>query len=141
MPLLTNWDPFAELTRFQEEMMNRRMAPAGKLTFRPAVDIFEDPESITITAEVPGVKAEDLQVHVEDNVLTLKGERKLEKEEKKEGYHRIERSYGAFTRSFSLPEGVDGENVHAERKDGVLQIKLMKKAKPTPKKIEIKGEV
>ncbi len=142
MPLLTNWDPFAELNRFQEEMMNRRLAtPSGNLAFRPAVDIFEDAESITISAEVPGVPAESMHVHVEDNVLTLKGERKLEKEEKKEGYHRIERSYGSFVRSFSLPEGVDAENVHAEKKDGVLQIKLMKKAKPAPKKIEIKGEV
>lgn len=140
MPLLTNWDPFAELNRFQEELMNRRMAAPGNLTFRPAVDIFEDKESITISAEVPGVKAEDLHVAVEDNILTLRGERKLEKEEKKEGYHRIERSYGSFARSFSLPEGVDGDNVNAEKKDGILVIKLMKKAKPAPKKIEIKGE-
>jgi HSP20 family protein len=140
MPLLTNWDPFAELTRFQEQM-NRRAANNGSLAFRPSVDIFEDAESITITAEVPGVKPDDLHVSVEDNILTVRGERKLAKEDQKDGYHRIERSYGAFARSFSLPDNVDGEHVHAERKDGLLSVKLLKRSKPVAKKIEIKSEV
>lgn len=139
MPLLTHWDPFAELNRFQEEM-SRRLPPAtGKFTFRPAVDIFEDAESITITAEVAGVRPEELHVSVEDNVLTISGERKLERDERKEGYHRIERSYGSFSRSFSLPDTVDGENVHAEKKDGVLEIRLPKRSKPEPRRIEVKG--
>jgi HSP20 family protein len=140
MTMLTNWDPFSELNRFQEEMNRRFMSPGRSLpTFRPAVDIFEDEESITISAEVAGLSADDLHVSVENNVLTLSGERKLEKEDKKEGYHRIERSYGSFTRSFALPENVDSENVHAERKDGVLHVKLMKRAKPEPKRVQIKG--
>ncbi len=140
MTLLTNWDPFNELSRFQEEM-NRRFVSPGRATpaFRPAVDIFEDEESISITAEVPGLGADDIHLSIENDVLTLSGERKLENEEKRDGYHRIERSYGSFTRSFSLPENVDTEHVDAERKDGVLRVRLMKRAKPEPRRVQIKG--
>jgi HSP20 family protein len=139
MSLLTNWDPFSEMYRLQEEIGRRRGSDAGKLTFRPAVDIHEDAEAITLTAEVPGMKPDDIKVEVENDILTLSGERKLEHEENKENYHRIERSYGSFTRSFSLPDNVDTENVHAEKNDGVLTIKLMKKEKPAAKRIAVKG--
>jgi len=137
MSLLTNWDPFAEMFRLQEQAGRRN--PTGRLTFRPAVDIHEDEEAITLCAEVPGLNADQIKVEVHDAVLTLSGERRLEKEEDKEGYHRIERSYGSFTRSFTLPDNVDTENVLAEKNDGVLTIKLMKRAKATPKRIAVKG--
>ncbi len=137
MSLLTNWDPFHEMFRLQEQM-GRRRENGGALAFRPAVDIHEDAEAITLSAEVPGMKADDIKVEVENDILTLSGERKLEHEEDKDGYHRIERSYGSFTRSFSLPDNVDTENVIAEKNDGVLTIKLMKQAKPSPKRIAVK---
>lgn len=138
MSLLTNWDPFSEMFRLQEEM-GRRRTTGGALTFRPAVDIHEDAEAITLTAEVPGMNADEINVEVENDILTLSGERKLEREEDKDGYHRIERAYGSFTRSFSLPDNVDTENVLAEKNDGLLKIKLMKKEKPSPKRIAVKG--
>ncbi len=138
MSLLTNWDPFSEMFRLQEEM-GRRRTNGGRLAFRPAVDIHEDAEAITLSAEVPGMNADDIEVEVENDILTLSGERKLEREEDKDGYHRIERAYGSFSRSFSLPENVDTENVLAEKNDGVLKIKLMKKEKPSPKRIAVKG--
>ena len=121
--MLTHWDPFAELSRLQDRL---RYVPAREPAFRPAVDIFEDAESITLAAEVPGMKPDDIKVHVENGVLTLSGERKLEKEEKKDDYHRIERSYGSFSRSFVLPETVDADHVLAEAKDGVLRLRLPK---------------
>jgi HSP20 family protein len=137
MSLLTHWDPLAELYRLQEQVGRRD--PNARLAFRPAVDIHEDAEAITLTAEVPGMNADEIKLEVENDVLTLSGERRLEREEDKEGYHRIERSYGSFTRSFSLPDNVDTENVLAEKNDGVLTIKLMKRAKATPKRINVKG--
>lgn len=137
--MLTNWDPFTEIQRLQEEM-SRRYAGNGKaLAFRPAVDIFEDEESITLTAELPGMRVEDVQVDVDDNVLTLKGERKLEREDRREGYHRVERAYGSFSRSFQLPDGVDGEACEAEMRDGLLRVRLPKKPQPKPKRIDIKA--
>ncbi len=141
--MLRNWDPFAELSRLGEEM-NRRHALSPASTgaapaFRPAIDIFEDEESINIHAELAGLKPEDVHVHVESGVLTIHGERKLRKEEKKDGYHRIERSYGAFTRSFGLPENIDSEHVDARLEDGVLDVKLMKKNKPEPRRVAVKG--
>jgi HSP20 family protein len=137
MSLLTHWDPLAELYRLQEQVGRRD--PNARLAFRPAVDIHEDAEAITLTAEVPGMNADEIKLEVENDVLTLSGERRLEREEDKEGYHRIERSYGSFTRSFSLPDNVDTEYVLAEKNDGVLTIKLMKRAKATPKRINVKG--
>ena len=137
MSLLTHWDPFHELNRLQEQM-SRRAVP-GRPSFRPAVDIYEDAETITLTAEVPGLPADAIHVHVDDGVLTLSGERKLEKREDEEGYHRIERSFGSFTRSFSLPDNVDAGNIEASKDDGLLTIKLMKRSKPEPKRIAVKG--
>jgi len=136
--MLTTWDPFSEMTRLQEQMARRFAGNGRPVAFRPAVDIFEDDEAITITAELPGMKAEDVHVDVDESVLTLRGERKLESEEKREGYHRIERSYGAFTRSFSLPENVDAENIDAQMKEGLLRVQLPKRPQPQPKKIEVK---
>jgi HSP20 family protein len=135
MPL-TRWDPFSEITRMRQDMGRAFQDRGG---FSPAVDIFEDEESITLRAEVPGLPADALDVNVEAGVLTLRGERKLENEEKKDGYHRIERSYGAFTRSFVLPKTVDAEHIDADLSDGVLTVRLPKRRAPEPKRIEVKS--
>ncbi|MBZ0118255.1 MAG: Hsp20/alpha crystallin family protein [Sandaracinaceae bacterium] len=135
--MLTRWDPFAEMSRLQDNLNRTWGEP--RMVFQPSVDIFEEPEAIVLKAEVPGMKSEDVHVHVENNVLTLRGERKLEHEEKKEGYHRIERAYGSFSRSFALPKSVDAENIAAELKDGVLTLRLPKRAAPEKRRIEIRG--
>jgi HSP20 family protein len=108
--------------------------------FAPAVDIYEDEGMITVSAQLPGVKAEDVHIDVENNVLTLSGERKLEREAKREGYHRIESSYGSFTRSFVLPESADAEKVEASLSDGVLTVRIAKRPEAAVKHIEVKAQ-
>ncbi len=124
--MLTRWDPFAEFTRMR-----------GEPRFSPAVDILEEDDAIVLLAEVPGMNADDINIHVENNVLTLSGERHLEREEKKERYHRVERSYGSFSRAFALPKSVDGDAVVAKLTDGVLSVRLPKRALPEKRRIEI----
>jgi len=104
----------------------------------PAVDISEDDKEYVIKAELPEIKREDVKVKVENGVLTLAGARKLEKEEKGKRYHRIERAYGSFTRSFSLPDDADGDKVTANFKDGVLRVQVQKSEKARPRAIEVK---
>ena len=133
--MLTRFDPFAELNRFQREM-SRSVEPNG---WMPAVDIFEDKESIQVRAEIPGVKNEDVKIDVENNILTLRGDRRLENEDKKDGYHRIERFYGSFTRQFMLPRTVDAEHIDAQLKDGVLTVRIPKKAEVKPRSISVKS--
>ncbi len=133
--MLTRWDPFAELSRLQNDL--NRMRGESRLGFAPAVDILEEEDAIVLSAELPGMKAEDVHVHVENNVLTLSGERKLEHEEKQGGYHRIERSYGSFSRAFALPKNVDSEHIDAKLEDGVLRLKLPKRAAAERRRIEI----
>lgn len=135
--MLRRFDPFAEVRRLQEEMDGWMGASRGS-AFTPAVDIYEDKESITVRAELAGMKPDDVHVSVENNVLTLRGERKLERAEDKQGYHRIERAYGQFSRSFALPQLVDAERIHAEMKEGVLTLRLPKKGEPQPRRVEIK---
>ena len=104
----------------------------------PAVDITEDEKSYVIKAELPEVKKEDVRVTLENGVLTLTGERKFEKEEKGRKYHRIERAYGTFSRSFALPENVDASKVNAAYKDGMLTVTVAKSEQAKPKQIEVK---
>ena len=144
---LVRWDPFREL----EEMSNRlhrmynRPAPPqtngkeaiGVADWAPSVDVSETDGEYQIKAEIPDVKKEDVKVTLEDGVLTIQGERKFEKEEKGKKYHRVERSYGSFVRSFTLPDLVDEVNVKAEFKDGILNLKLPKSEKVKPKAIEV----
>ena len=143
MAMLTRFDPFRDLFRFQDEL-NRtyddRLSLRGgeSMGWTPACDIFEDPEGVTLRFELAGVDPKDVEVRFENGVLTLRGERKLEKEEKKDHYHRIEMSYGAFTRTFSLPATVDAEKIHAEAKNGVLTVTQPKKAEAKPKAISVK---
>jgi len=108
-------------------------------TWVPAVDIFETNEAIVIKAELPGITSQDISVEVKDNTLTLKGEKKFEKEVKEENYHRVERSYGSFQRAFTLPGTIHQEKVKAKFKDGILEITLPKveEAKPKQVKVEI----
>jgi len=108
-------------------------------TFTPAVDIKESPKEYVVTAEVPGIAKGDIHIELADNLLTLKGERKFEREQKEESYHRVERSYGSFTRSFSLPAKVKSDAIEAVFKDGVLTVRIPKAEEMVPRKIEILG--
>jgi HSP20 family protein len=149
MTLLTRWEPFREFSTMQDRMnrMNRLFresygpgAPEESLTttnFAPAVDIYEDEHTITLKLDVPGVEEKDIDVRIQDNTLTVHGERKIEKEEKEENYRRVERQYGTFTRSFTLPSSVDLAHVNAQYDNGVLKISLAKKAEAKPKQIKV----
>jgi HSP20 family protein len=140
------WDPFRDLNLLQDRM-NRLFDDAGRnwksdepaatTTWSPSVDIFETQGEIVVKAELPGMDRSDIGLNIENNVLTLKGERRFEKETKEENYHRIERAYGAFSRSFSIPATVDEEKIRADYKDGVLKIVLPKKEQAKPKRIQI----
>jgi len=106
-------------------------------SFVPPVDVYEDDKSVRVKMEVPGIDEKDIDVHLENNLLTVRGERKLETETKEENYHRIERSYGSFTRSFTLPNTVNTEDVKASYAKGVLTITLAKKVEARPKQIKV----
>jgi HSP20 family protein len=149
MTLLTRWEPFRDLATMQDRMnrMNRLFResyspeePEEALTttsFAPPVDIYEDEHNITLKLEVPGIDEKDIDVRVENTTLTVHGERKIEKEEKEENFRRVERHYGSFTRSFTLPSSVDSAQVSADYDKGVLKIKLAKKAEAKPKQIKV----
>ncbi len=149
MSALIRWDPFKEMDDLQSRFAKlfgltpARISNGDKeaLTvaeWAPSVDITEDDREYLVKADLPEVKKEDVKVTVEDGVLTITGERKLEKEEKDKKYHRIERSYGNFLRSFTLPDAADGAKVSAEFKDGVLKVRLPKTEKAKPKAVEVK---
>ena len=143
---VVKWDPFRDLNMLQDRM-NRLFdnagrnwsneEPAATTTWSPAVDIFETDGEIVVKAELPGMERKDITLNLENNVLTLRGERRFEKETKDENYHRIERAYGGFSRAFSIPATVDEEKIRAEYKDGVLKIVLPKKDQAKPKEIRI----
>jgi len=142
MTMLMKWDPWREMNRVQEELGrildDRLSLRAGEsLGWTPATDIYEDEEGLNLKFDLAGVDPKDVDIRFENGVLTIKGERKLEHEEKKENYHRVERSYGAFNRSFSLPPTVDAEKIRAESKSGVLSVHLPKKAEAKPKSIQV----
>ncbi|HET6936563.1 MAG TPA: Hsp20/alpha crystallin family protein [Candidatus Angelobacter sp.] len=148
MANITRFDPLAEFARLQDRFtdflqpfsplsLTRAEQALTRPDFVPAVNVFEDEHNITIEADLPGVDDKDLDIRLENNVLTISGERKFENEEKKENFHRIERSYGRFTRSFTLPPTVETENVNAEFNNGVLKITLNKKEEAKPKQIKI----
>ena len=133
--MLTQWDPFTEISRLQQNLLGRQ-AQATE-AFRPAVDIYEDEQGIHVKAEVAGVKPEDLTVDVDNRVLTISGERKLETTTDDKGYHRVERRYGSFSRSFSLANDVNPDDIKADYKDGVLTVLLPKVSKQTKKQIAV----
>jgi HSP20 family protein len=146
----SKWHPFREL----DELQNRITGLLGRTLLKPEtafrepviasewaplVDITEDEQEFLVKVELPEVKREDIKVTVENGVLTITGERKFEKEEKKKKYHRVERAYGSFLRSFTLPEETTGEQVNAEFKDGMLlvHLKKVKAAKPNPHTVKV----
>jgi HSP20 family protein len=137
---LIRWDPFREFNTLPARLgfLGKDWdAPPATATWNPSVDIFENDNDVVIKAEVPGMNAKDFDVKLENNVLTIKGERHFEKETKEENYHRIEREYGKFTRSFALPTAVNGDKVTAEYKDGVLKIVLPKMEETKTKPIKV----
>jgi HSP20 family protein len=149
MTLMTRWAPAREFSGLQDRLnqMNRLFreayspeGPEEDLTttsFAPPVDIYEDEHTISLKMEVPGIDEKDIDVRIEGNTLTVHGERKLEKDEKEENYRRIERQYGSFTRSFTLPNSVDPTQVSAHYDKGVLKVSLAKKAEAKPKQIKV----
>ena len=149
MNTLARWDPFKEMEDLQSRVARSIGLSPARFTngarelmtvaeWAPSVDIIEDEKEWLVKADLPEVKKEDVKVTVEDDMLTITGERKLEKEEKDKKYRRIERSYGSFMRSFTLPEGADGSKVSAEFKDGLLKVHLPKGPTPKPKAVEVK---
>src|ERR1700751_1835829 len=146
MTMITRWDPFREFVTIQDRMnrlFRASFGPEGReealttTTFAPPVDVYEDEHNITLKIEVPGIEEKDIDFRVENNTLTVHGERKFEKEEKEENFRRVERQYGSFTRSFTLPSTVDPEQVTATYDKGMLKIKLAKKAEAKPKQIKV----
>src|SRR5713226_3861383 len=146
MTVLTRWEPFREFSTLQDRM-NRlfretyndsaRDEALTTTSFAPPVDIYEDEHNITLKIEVPGIDEKDIDVRIENNTLIVHGERKIEKEEKEENFRRVERQYGSFTRSFTLPNSVDPGQVSAHYDKGVLKINLAKKAEAKPKQIKV----
>ena len=145
MTVLTRWDPFREFSTLQDRMNllfrdsygDGREEALTTSTFAPAVDVYEDEHNITLKIEIPGIDEKDIDVRIENNTLTVHGERKFEKEEKEENFRRVERKYGSFTRSFTLPNTVDAEHVQAHYDKGILKVQLAKKAEAKPKQIKI----
>jgi HSP20 family protein len=146
MTVITRWDPFREFSTLQDRM-NRLFrdsyGPEGReeslttSTFAPPVDVYEDEHNVALKIEVPGIDEKDIDVRIENNVLTVHGERNFEKEEKEENFRRVERQYGSFTRTFTLPTTVDAEKVSANYDKGILKISLPKKAEAKPKQIKV----
>src|SRR5215468_7390315 len=144
MTVLTRWEPFREFASLQDRMNRLFRESYGSdedslttSSFAPPVDVYEDEHNITLKIEVPGIDEKDIDVRVENNLLTVHGERKFEKEEKEENFRRVERQYGSFTRSFTLPNTVDPEKVQAHYDKGILKVQLAKKAEAKPKQIKV----
>ena len=143
---LTRYNPFPDFEDFPagirlfHDSVNRLFSePATARPWTPNVDVLENEDEIVLKADVPGINEKDIEIRMEDGALTLKGERKFDKEDKEKGYHRIERGYGSFVRCFSLPESVDPDQVKADYKAGVLTVTLPKKdvAKPRTVKVSV----
>jgi len=130
-------DPFGGLRLFEDAVTRLMNEPRANRPWSPSVDIFETEDALTLKADLPEVKIEDIDVRVENQTLTLRGQRKFAREESVKGYHRIERSYGEFVRSFAVPSTVDTEKVEADYKNGVLTITLPKKEAAKPRQVKV----
>lgn len=146
---IRRYDPFRDLKTLQDEVnrlfstnFSRGFGDEGiaRGAWTPNVDIFENKDEIVLEAELPGMSREDFELSIENNVLTLRGERRFEKRDEADNYHRVERAYGSFTRSFTLPQTVSGEGATAEYKNGVLRVALRKREEVKARRIEVKGE-
>lgn len=146
MTTMTRWEPFRGFPTLQEQInrlfndnLYRGQGEESALTtWAPAVDIYESPEELVVKADLPDVNEKDIDVRVENNLLTIRGERKFEKSVSEDNYLRVERSYGAFSRSFSLPNTVNTEAIHADYKNGVLTVKLPKREEAKPRQVKVK---
>jgi HSP20 family protein len=143
---MINYDPFRELRSLQDEVnrlftgsFDRGETGMMRGAWNPSVDIFENKDQIVLEAELPGMKPEDVNISIENNVLTIHGERRFEKKDESDNFHRVERSYGSFTRSFTLPPTVSSENVEANFDNGILRLALAKREEAKPRRIEIKA--
>jgi HSP20 family protein len=143
---IIRWDPYRDIMSLRDRMNRLFEDMAGSKgeekdlmahSWAPAVDIYETENEVVLNAEIPGVDEKDVEIKVEDNNLTLRGERKFEKEAKEENYHRVERSYGSFFRSFALPSYIDQDKIEAEHENGVLRIRMPKRAELKPRKVKI----
>ncbi len=146
---ITRYDPFRDLRMLQDEVnrlfssnLSRSFGDEGiaRGAWAPSVDIYENKDQIVLEAELPGMNREDFELTVENNVLTLRGERRFEKKDETDNYHRVERAYGTFTRSFTLPQTVSGDGATAEYKNGVLRVLLKKREEVKARRIQIGGE-
>jgi HSP20 family protein len=146
---IVRYDPFRDLRSLQDEVnrlfstnLSRVFGDEGiaRGAWNPNVDIYENKDQIVIEAELPGMNREDFDLSFENNVITLRGERRFEKKDETDNYHRVERSYGSFTRSFTLPPTVSGDGVTAEYRNGVLRITLPKREEVKARRIEVAGE-
>ena len=155
MNMMVRYDPFRELTQMQRHWLFHHNQSLDQLygrgvqgeetqsvgsTWTPLVDVFEDSETITLKVELPEVDANDVDIQIEGNALTLRGERKLERSDKQEDFHRIERNYGSFGRTFTLPSTVEVGDITAESRDGVLRISLPKKAETKARQIKVQTD-
>lgn len=140
---IIRWDPFRELTQAQSQL-NRLVDQVWNRQEReswlPAVDVFDRKDSVELKAELPGMDSDDIQIEVEDNVLTIKGERKFEEKVEDERYYRIERRFGSFQRSLALPQGVKADEIQAAYEDGILTVTVPKAEEEKPKRIEVKAK-
>jgi HSP20 family protein len=143
---IIKWDPYRDIVTLRDRMNRLFEEMSGPKSedqdimagaWAPSVDIYENENEVVLAAEIPGVDEKDVEIKIEDNNLTLRGERKFEKETKEENYHRIERSYGSFFRSFSLPSYIDQDRIEAEHENGVLKIRMPKRAELKPRKVKI----
>ncbi|MEP6706419.1 MAG: Hsp20/alpha crystallin family protein [Pyrinomonadaceae bacterium] len=146
---IVRYDPFRDLRSLQDEVnrlftsnLTRSFDDEGiaRGAWSPSVDIFENKDHIVLEAELPGMNREDFELSVENNVITLRGERHFEKKDDTDNYHRVERAYGSFTRSFTLPQTVSAEGANAEYRNGVLRVTLPKREETKARRIEVKGE-
>ncbi|MBL8922583.1 MAG: Hsp20/alpha crystallin family protein [Myxococcaceae bacterium] len=138
---LSTWDPFRELDQMSTRLnrvLGRNEKELSNYDWSPSVDILETAEDFQVKCELPEVRREDVKVNVADGLLRIEGERKFDKEDKTKRYHRVERFYGSFMRSFALPEGVEPEKVKAEFKDGLLTVRMPKSPKALPRSVEVK---
>lgn len=144
MSSITRWDTYSGLGSLQDHVNRlfenssaRRPGSSALSTWAPAVDIFETEDELVVKADVPDVDQKDIDVRVENNMLTVRGERKLEEKTEKENYLRVERTYGTFSRSFRLPNTVNNEAIMADYKNGVLTVTLPKRAESKPKQVKV----
>ena len=134
---LTHFDPLTNFRVFEDAVSRFLAEPASNRPWSPAVDIYETENELVLKADLPEVPEKDIDIHVENNMLTIRGERKFEQKVKQDNYLRVERAYGAFSRSFSLPNTVDTEAIKAEYKNGVLSVIMPKRAESKPKQVKI----